>query len=72
MPRDDPSRGVARAIIAGVDYATGTGYEQESAAFLAAIRASARCAPVTLAAVDALVTTVADGTIRSTVQGTNP
>lgn len=46
---DGAQRGVARAIIAGVDYATGTGYEHEIAAFLAAIRANARCAPVTLA-----------------------
>ncbi len=46
---DGAQRGVERAIVAGVDYATGVGYEHEIAAFLAAIRAGATCAPVTLA-----------------------
>jgi predicted dehydrogenase len=41
--------GVQRAIVAGQDYPAGTGYDHEIAKLVAAIRAGAREAPVTLA-----------------------
>jgi hypothetical protein len=40
--------GVQRAIVAGKDYPPGTGYDHEIARLVAAIRAGAREAPVTL------------------------
>ncbi len=41
--------GVQRGLVAGVDYAAGTGYDHEIAALVAAIREGAAGAPVTLA-----------------------